>query len=215
MRIGIDIDGVVTNTFHGVLKRFNLRYGTALAIEDIITYNFLEAVEVGTLEERLAFLMEMYSHEDILVNAATPIDGAPDVIRRLAEEGHNLAFVTTREPYLRTKTIEWLGLHGFPASEVNVHLRQETGEDGLEFKTRKAQELSLELFIEDDKRVAERLTIPTILIDNPWNRGTNGANIFRAASWKEVHSLISQLHQSGVQNLDKRPGQTRQSIEVK
>ncbi len=193
MRIGIDIDGVVTNTFHGVVERFNQRYGTTLIIEDIVTYNFLETVEIGAPEERLAFLTEMYSHEEILVTAATPIEGAADFISRLAAEGHTLEFVTTRDPSLKAKTVDWLRIHGFPASEMNVHLRQGTDEDGIEFKARKAQELSLDLFIEDDKRVAESLPIPTILIDNPWNRDSNNLNIFRAMSWAEIYHIINTL----------------------
>lgn len=203
--IGIDIDGVVTNTFYRVVERFNQRFGTVLTIEDIVTYNFLETVDVGRPGEKAAFLLELYSHDDILFNHATPAAGAVDYISRLVGGGYAIECVSARRQNLKAKTVRWLGEYGFPATELSVHLNPAPDDNGINFKLRKSQELALDLFIEDDKRVAEGLAIPTILFDHPWNREHSAPNVSRVATWTEAYQLLGllgpQLKQRAVRQL--------------
>lgn len=191
--IGVDLDQVVTNAFENVVKHFNYRFGTQFTLDDIKAYYFLEEVDIGAREDRVALLRRWYSDERIVFDDAIPIKDSKEIIHKLLLERHDIQFVTSREPHLRTRTIEWLRQFNFPASDSNVHFREKDDLDGVRFKVSKASELRLNLFIEDDSRVAEQLGIPVILLDYPWNREVKTTNVHRVANWQEVYQLIQRL----------------------
>lgn len=193
LRIGVDLDQVVTNAFENVVKRFNDRFGTRFTLDDIESYYFLEGVNIGNSEERVVLLRRWYSDEGVVFDDAVPIKDSQEIINRLVLENHDIHFISSREPHLRIRTIKWLRQFGFPASDSNVHLRERQDWDGVSFKVHRASQLGLHLFIDDDSRVAEQLEIPVILLDYPWNRRVTTTNVHRAASWAEIYQFIKRL----------------------
>src|SRR3989344_3780901 len=112
LRIGIDIDDVVSNHFKNVISKFNSQFGTNFTLEDISSFYFLESVNVGNREERIRLLRQFYSDNDTLFDQAEPIDGAVETIQQLASESHEIHFISSRDIGLLDRTQEWLSRYG-------------------------------------------------------------------------------------------------------
>ena len=193
LKVGFDLDQVITNQFENVLQRFNQRFGTELSLEDIEEYYFLETIVADNPEEMRAFLQTMYSDESITIDDARPIADSQKFVSQVVASGHRVHFITTRMPYLLDKTVDWLKKYGFPASPQNVHLRELPEVDGIGFKVAKARELGLDVLVEDDSRIASLLNIPVIILDYAWNRDVQAGNVVRVFSWEEVYIAIDNM----------------------
>lgn len=193
LRIGIDIDQTVANTFNELLSRFNQHFGVSLTMEDIKTFFYLEEVDVATYAERINFLRPLYNDTDLLLNQTIPIRGAPEYVSHLLADGHEIFFISTRDEKTKKVTREWLTKFGFPVNETNIHLGRTRKENGVSFKVRTIKEIGIDIFIEDDERVITSLQIPVIVMDYRWNRTAKGTNIYRANSWEEIYDYVNRL----------------------
>jgi len=193
LKVGFDLDQVITNSFKNVLKQFNQRFGTQLTLDDIEEYYFLETIEADDPEEMRAFLKTMYSDESNIFDNARPLANSQKFVGQIVASGHRVHFITTRMPYLLDKTVDWLKKYGFPASPQNVHLRELPEVDGIGFKVAKARELGLDVLVEDDSRIASLLNIPVIILDYAWNRDVQAGNVVRVFSWEEVYIAIDNM----------------------
>jgi hypothetical protein len=66
-------------------------------------------------------------------------------------------------------------------------------EGSAQYKTRLAQELSLDVFCEDDVTIALSLAdagLRVLLFDHPWNRDAAHERITRVSGWSEVATLL-------------------------
>ena len=120
MIIKIDIDGVIRNTFQGMLNVYNREFSEQKRISDIISYNTNESFprihqELGI--DGNQFFFENHGEE---VFSSEPLDGAIEAIRRLHKEGHEIAICSHQPKAVgRKTTIDFLDGHKIPYDSLH------------------------------------------------------------------------------------------------
>lgn len=197
MRIGIDIDGVLTN-----IAEFNRNYGSKFCYENNIDYNvktdnydlykmFDISKEDGDVfwDEHLEFYSKT---EDI-----RPF--AKDIIKKLKEEGNEIYIITAR--YLTNRDDEagenmrnivrnWLSEKGV------VYDKLIFSKADMERKTDEINDNEIDLMIEDNPQNINELSeiIPVICYDTSYNKECHGNNIIRCYSWYDIYKKIKEIY---------------------
>lgn len=182
MKIGIDIDGVLTD-----ISKFYLDYGAKYAFENNIkivnpnAYGLEEMLnlEKGKYKEFWARYDEYYTK-----NKYTREFGA-EIIRKLKEEGNEIHLITARNPKSEQKeewTTDWL-------EKNNIYY------DKLVFTDKKLEyckDNNIDVMIEDNTNTILKISklIPVICLDNRYNQECEGNNITRCYSWYDIYSKI-------------------------
>lgn len=189
MRIGIDVDGTLTN-----LQRFVFDKGCE--------YFKKSVVRTDTMQVRNTFCVTKeeegkFWDDNIFDYAANyePMYYASNVLNKLHADGHEIYIITAR-------------YHTYENSEVGKRMRSTVKEwldknnlyyDKVVFthegKKQRCRELNIDIMIED--KASNILAIASdrkvIVMDQPWNRKTEGDNIHRVYSWSEVLSKIEEI----------------------
>ena len=188
MRIGIDIDNVISN-FDEVLKKEFLVHDKDLRNTGIVDENLYitEGMFDWTKEEINNFY---YPNVERIAKSLTPIDGSKEYIDKLKSDGHFICIITGRDneeysnPVEMTK--EWL-------NNFNIYYDELIFTDGRD-KTSKAKvctKNSIDIMIDDSSKICKSCLdngITTLLMDKPCNRN---ANIPRVKSWGDIYNFIS------------------------
>lgn len=111
-RILVDQDDVLALFVHGVVQKFNARYGTNFTIEDCNQWN-LENVfgpKVWDLVKEEGFFWNL-----------EPVPGALEVFKRLYTSGrYDMYIVTASEPHAYVEKIQWLEYY-MPFFSIDKH----------------------------------------------------------------------------------------------
>jgi uncharacterized HAD superfamily protein len=193
LRIGIDVDDVLTESLPGYLEAFQRYFACKVRIEEAAWEIFRRYPQISPTQMG-GFFAELEATDFLGTRPVYP--EAVGAIRRLAAAGHRLVVVTGRlmihqehtRRLLRDSTI----LHCF---EELVHRDGETAE---EYKPRIARERRLDLLIEDELHVAvatARIPIPVLLFDRPWNQGDLPGGVTRVREWEQVLRFVDSLAQ--------------------
>ncbi len=201
MRIGIDIDGVLTN-----LQQFSVDYFTKFCYENNIKYSITcenfdydiyKSFGLGKKEED-AFWEE---YLDYYATDEKAREFASEVIDILKKQGHEIYIITARwltnrddECGEKTRNIvkKWL-------KKNKIHY------DKLVFskasKERKLQEMTehnIDIMIEDSPYNINEISslIPVICFDAPYNNTCGGGNITRCYSWYDILTYINKLNRN-------------------
>ncbi len=190
MRIGIDIDGVLTN-----IERFIVDYGTKFCIEN----NLPIEIETGYYDESKAFhwteeqTLKFWNEYIVYYATKYPVrDFASEVIHKLKEEGHEIYIVTARNEYgltdeyygkMRELVDAWLKDNDICYDKIIY-----TEGSKLPYCVGNYVELLIEDNPEQVKNVAEKL--PVFCFDNQYNKNVEGKNITRVFSWYDVYDKI-------------------------
>jgi len=91
MKIGIDLDNIVLDTFPSFLKYHNENYGTTFSLKDITNYHIWEIGIGRNREEAVGYMSDFFeSVEDIPF-----VEGAEESIQKLMNE-NKIYFITSR-----------------------------------------------------------------------------------------------------------------------
>lgn len=193
MRIGIDIDGVLTN-----IERFIIDYATKYCIDNDLPikiepgfYNESEVLN-WTEEQTLKFWNEYIIYYATKYPAR---EFASEVINKLKEEGYEIYIVTARcewglppESYGKMKTFvdEWL-------KENNIYYDKIIYTEGSKLPYCVGN--YVEIMIEDSPENIKDLSskIPVLCFDCKYNESLEGENITRVYSWYDVYSKIKEM----------------------
>lgn len=189
MRIGIDIDNVISNFNEELLKAY-IEHDKELRNTGIINKN-AEYIRNGmfdwTDEEEKTFYKE--NIERIAINLKA-IEGASKYIKKLKQDGHTIYIISGRDngeytdPYNMTKN--WLEKYDivydklFLVDAYNSHS-----------KTEICLENNIDIMIDDSKRMCtdiKKYGIRALLMDTPYNRDTN--EFERVNSWEEIYNKL-------------------------
>lgn len=191
MRIGIDVDGTLTD-----LQRFEFDYGTKYFNKSVVRTDSMQIRNTFdiSLEEESKFW-----DDSIFLYADTfpPYVAAKDALKELHEEGHEIIIITARyHSYydtdkgkkMRDIVTNWFKKHDLYYDKIvftNEH------------KDKRCKELDIDIMIEDKasniKSIAKDRKV--IVMDQPWNRKTEGKNIYRVYSWVEVPKSVKEISQ--------------------
>lgn len=189
MRIGIDIDNVISN-FNEMLLETYLIHDKELRNTGIINPN-AKYIRTGMFdwsnEEELSF------YKDNIEGIAKKLkakEKAKEYIDRLHNDGHLIYIITGRdngeysEPYNMTK--KWL-------DENNIYYDNLILTDAyvIHAKSLECLKNDIDIMIDDSVRICSDLItsgITTILMDTPYNRKIN---IKRVKNWEEFYEFVS------------------------
>lgn len=187
MKIGIDIDNVITDTVNGVLDYINERLPVELTINDIEEY-WMEAA----LPEQYQWIVAAAFNDSLMWKNVKMIEGAAQYIGELYNDGHKIYFVTATTPNNFKKKIGFLerSLPFFPQGYVCQH----------SISIQEKQLLRLDVLIDDylDNLIGEKEYLG-ILFDYPWNRNTTSKalselyGIARVYNWAMAYETINKL----------------------
>ncbi len=190
MKIGIDIDNVISNFNEELLKAY-IEHDKELRNTGIINNNapyIRNGMFDWTDEEEKIFYKN--NIEKIAINLKA-IEGASKYIKKLKQDGHTIYIISGRDngeytdPYNMTKN--WLEKYDitydklFLVDAYNSHS-----------KTEICLENNVDIMIDDSKRMCtdiKKYGIRAFIMDTPYNRDTN--EFERVCSWKEIYDIIS------------------------
>lgn len=196
MKIGIDIDGVLTN-----VERATLDYGTKFCYE----HNLPQNIKIGEYEAEDTFHWTLEQSEKFwnqyIVEYFTkypPRAFTAEVINQLKQEGNEIYIITARN--------EW-GVPKEHASKVQEYTKRWLKENQIyydkimfttESKLLYCKENKVDIMIEDNPTniVDIAKEIPVICFHCTYNAQVEGKNVTRAYTWYHVYNQIKTIASS-------------------
>lgn len=200
-RIGIDIDGIVAFANDPFWERFAARFGFDGRGTDSEQYYFIQDwPEIKTIPGGLEYAFELLASPEIYAEAK-PVPGAIEQINLLRQLGHEIWFVTARSESLRVVTASWFESNNLGWAQnriISLASFDPTGTERTNFKVKVAQELGLQLFIDDHAETIRQLDIPemvrTFIIKYKWNKGKEiGGKAVPCDNWQKIFEEIQEL----------------------
>ncbi|ALC91253.1 nucleotidase [Bacillus sp. FJAT-18017] len=117
MKFGFDIDDTLINLREHAFGIYNKKFNKQVPIEE---FHKLKRVEIhepfGMTDEegRQAWLSSL---EEIYFTTCPAYPGAVEALNKLAEQGHEIYYITSRPEGHRERTIEWMKENGFPVED--------------------------------------------------------------------------------------------------
>lgn len=178
MRIGIDIDGVVSDSYPVWLQELNLHYGKNITVID--DYEMHLAFNVPRDDMNNFFV----GNVERLLMMPNPVSGAKEGIETLLKEGHEVFYVTARNPEEKDITVRWFVKHKIPHENERVLF------SGFKSKVDLIKQWKLEVFIEDYEVNANAIAeygVPVLLLNASYNLGKQlREGITRCQNWKGI-----------------------------
>ncbi len=192
VKIGIDIDNVISDTFSSYIERFNRQFDTKITYEELSDFYYFEKYS-GIEKEKVEMFVETLERDYEYHFSLKPYDEAVSVIRKWLKEKAKVHYITLRPTHMRKVTIDWLKKHGFFGKNTTLDLYDEKKPhiSNADYKKSIADRLGIDFIIEDAWEIAVVFTIPVFLIDRPWNRRANlPKNVIRVKKWQEIERLV-------------------------
>ena len=189
MKIGIDIDNVISN-FNDTLLTEYLLHDKELRNSGIINKN-ADYIRKGMFDWNEDEETDFYKNNiERIAKKLGVIEGAKEYIGKLHDDGYIICVITGRdngeykEPYNMTK--KWL-------VDNNIYYDDLILTDAYDkhAKTKQCLEHNIDIMIDDSVRICSDCIengITTILMDTPYNKYSN---IQRVKSWKEFYRYVS------------------------
>lgn len=193
MRIGIDIDGVLTNDDDYILdcvSKFCYENGIDF-FENPLLYEYRKLNLDFYYNELNKYLDEYFWN---YVSAEPPRKFASEVIKKLKEEGHKIYIITSRRyskevgdisDKMRNMIRNWLKKYDISYDEIYFSPD----------KTEQIRKLDIDVMIEDSP-----ITIPVftkltkvLCYDCRYNRDLNCENMIRVFSWYDILKQIEKM----------------------
>lgn len=193
MRIGIDIDNVISNFDEELLKEF-LEHDKTLRNNGIINKDVY--ITKGMFDwSKEEFNDFYYNNIERIAKNLKVIDGAKEYINKLKEEGHYICIITGRDngeytnPYEMTE--KWL-------LDNDIHYDKLILTDAPKIdkhcKSKVCIANKIDIMIDDSVTICNDClyyNITTLLMNTPYNKS---ANITRVHNWKEIYNFINNFH---------------------
>lgn len=187
LRIGLDLDGVVYD-FVDDFRQY-LVEGMYLSGDypDPTSWNIWDHWPI-TEEMFAGHLKDAIKFGDLFAHADCTYPGAVAAVRRLADAGHTIHIVTHRPTAAVAATVQWLADVDLPYTTLTFAADKTT--------------VPVNVIIEDnvDNALAVVSTgARAILMDRPWNREWEGAEVhdtgslIRVTGWDDVETLVANL----------------------
>lgn len=196
MRIGIDIDGVLTD-----VERWQLDYGSKFYYEryqkEIVDFEGYDTNQIFNVDDKLdeEFWRKYFKEYSLNVEARK---FASEVIDKLKQDGHQIYIITARGSFLShsadVMSIEenqQIVLNWLKNNHINYDKIIFSPEDKLDI----CKENNIDLMIEDKVDNLNKISkiIPVICFHAGYNKVCKISNIIRCYSWYDIYSKINKL----------------------
>ena len=184
LRIGVDIDGVVSDSYPFWLGELNKYFNKD--IKELYCYELQLIFDVPG-EEMNNFFVE---NLETLFTVPKPMPGASGALGVLRRE-HEIVLVTARREEEEEITRRWLSAHQIPFDKLMMV--------GDRSKAEICLEQGIEFFIEDydlNARLIAATGIPVIIFDATYNRMELPDTIVRCHNWGQIVRRLKNLGQN-------------------
>lgn len=199
MRIGIDIDGVLTD-----MEQFQLDYGSKFATEygkeEIINPNGYEINDIYNISD--AEYDEFWDRYflDYVINEI-PRKFADEITNKLHDEENEIYIITARyftendkkraEGTIEDAISKWLNKNNIYFDKIIF-----SPEDKVEICNKN----KIDLMVEDAPYNVNSLSkvIPVICFNAGYNKDCKGENIYRCYSWYDIYTKIKHINKNEV-----------------
>lgn len=197
MRIGIDIDGCLTD-----IEQWQLDYGSKFYYnnykKEIVNYKEYETCDIFKSTQKCddEFWQEYFIDYSINVEVRK---FAAEVIKKLQEEGNQIFIITARGSFLshsvnvmlyeeNKKVVkEWLKKSNILYDEIIF-----SPEDKLDICISNKIDLMIEDKVDNINKISTKL--PVVCFHAGYNESCSGKNIIRCFSWYDVYAKIRRLN---------------------
>ena len=200
MKIGIDIDNVISNFNDELLKEY-LKHDKELRNTGIINKDVF--IRYGMFDWTEKEETEFYKNSiERIAIKLKPIHRATETIKKLKEDGNEIIIISGRNngeynnPYKLTE--EWLAKYNIVYDKlilINAYNKEE--------KANVCKENNIDIMIEDSTQTAvniEKVGTKVLFMNTRYNK--NNENFEKVSNWKEIYSKISKLYKKD-KNIDK------------
>lgn len=177
MRIGVDIDGVVSDSYPFWLTELNQYFGKNITVIDDYEMHLAFDVSRKVLNDYFV------SNAERLLITPKPVTGAKEGIETLLRDGHEVIYITARTAQERDVTLRWFTTCGIPHKEEHVLFA------GFSSKLELVKLWEIEAFIEDYQVNAKLIAesgVPVFLLNASYNQEELPTGITRCRSWDEI-----------------------------
>lgn len=196
MRIGIDIDGVLTD-----IEQWQLDYGSKFYFEkygkEIQNNEGYETTDIFKVDSKLddEFWTEYFKDYSTNVDVRKL---ASEVIQKLKQDGNEIYIITARGSFLshsasvmsiednKNIVLEWLRKNEIEYDKIIF-----SPEDKLSICLENNIDVMIEDKVDNINKISTR--IPVICFHAGYNKNCKGNNIFRCYSWYDIYSKISSI----------------------
>lgn len=180
MKIGIDIDDTITDTYYIILKYVSEKLNIDYEMLKGKNYNYDQIYfGVDGYPPMSDYILENF-HK--MIPIIKPKINSIEIMRKLINEGNEIVLITARSHALPNQNIEYLNKNGIPYTKFY---------EGIHDKGILSKNEEISIFIDDSvnncKRV-EEFGIKTLLFDAPYNRDCN--DFQRVSTWQEVYDIV-------------------------
>ena len=197
MRIGIDIDGVLTD-----IEQWQLDYGSKFYFEkygkEIKNNEGYETIDIFDVDSSLddEFWNENFKNYSINVDVRK---FASEVIKKLKQDGNEIYIITARGSFLshssnvmsieenRNIVLEWLKRNKIEYDKIIF-----SPEDKLNICIDNNIDLMIEDKVDNINKISTK--IPVICFHARYNKNCIGKNIIRCYSWYDIYSKVKVLN---------------------
>jgi hypothetical protein len=196
MRIGIDIDGVLTD-----IEQWQIDYGSKFYFEkygkEIQDNEGYETTDIFKVESKLDDEFWNNYFKDYSVNVDVR-KFASEVIKKLKQDGNEIYIITARGSFL-SHSSKVMSLEENQSIVLEWLKRNEIEYDKIIFSSDDKLNICIEnkinLMIEDKVDNINKISteIPVICFNAGYNKNCNGTNIIRCYSWYDIYSKIRKM----------------------
>lgn len=177
MRIGVDIDGVIADSYPFWLTELNLHFGKNITVIDDYQMHLVFDVSSEAMNDYFVCNAER------LLMSPEPIPGAKGGIEALLREGHEVIYITARTLEERDVTVRWFTMCDIPHKHEHILFA------GFSSKLELVKLWDIEVFIEDYQVNAKLIAesgVPVFLLNASYNQEELPEGITRCHSWDEI-----------------------------
>ena len=177
----VDMDDTIEHLLEAWLFWLNTVFGRQVAVSDIHSWDMTQAYPGLTADEVYAPLTY-----DSFWDSVKPFEDAPEVLKRLSDDGHRLFIVTSSDYRTLRAKMEKVLFRYFPFIDWKQVII-----------TYNKQMIRGDILIDDAPHNLVGGDFVKILMDAPHNRGFDAAEngMLRVSDWKTVEELIRTLAQ--------------------
>lgn len=182
MRIGVDIDGVICDSYPLWLQELNRHYQKNITA--ITDYEMHLLFDVPWDDMNDFFVKNVKT----LLGLPQPVKGAKEGIESLIREGYEIIYITARTPAEKEVTLSWFRKHEIPFEHVLF--------TGFKSKVDLVKQWDMKVFVEDYMKNARAIAlagVPVLLLDASYNREEAVAGVTRCRNWEEILAGIRGL----------------------
>jgi uncharacterized HAD superfamily protein len=182
--IWVDCDEVLSETVDELLKREFFKKKNIIK-EDITSYNFWEVEKIWiTQEEWVNLFFSFFATDDML--KIKPVKWAKEKLTELKNAWHKLVVVTARAEQFKERTIKRININ-YPWLFSDYLFMNQFKENEVP-KSKLCKDFWIELLIDDsinNINDINKVWIPWILLDKPWNRSAEESELLKRAMSRE------------------------------